>query len=55
MNPTTAQQEQYKDAVSFVIEKLGCGPEVRTILDHVRYLEQQIEWLELEIQIKEGE
>lgn len=48
-----SQLESINDAKSFLIDKLGCGPEVRAILDHIHQLEQHIEWLELELQIKE--
>lgn len=41
MQLTAAQREHFDEAVAFVIKKLGCGPEVRTILDHIQELERQ--------------
>lgn len=35
-----------EDAKSFLIDKLGCGPEVRVILDYIRELEAKVAELE---------
>lgn len=34
------------DAKSFLIDKLGCGPEVRIIFEHMRTLELRVAELE---------
>lgn len=31
-----------EDAKSFLIDKLGCGPEVRVIFEHIRSLEEKV-------------
>lgn len=40
------QLEQVQDAKSFLVDKLGCGPEVRVIFDYIRELEEKIDRLE---------
>lgn len=35
-----------EDAKSFLIDKLGCGPEVRVIFEHIRALEAKVAELE---------
>lgn len=35
-----------EDAKSFLIDKLGCGPEVRVIFEHIRELEAKVAELE---------
>lgn len=45
----SAQLERIEDAKSFLIEKLGCGPEVRAILDHIYSLETKVENLEFQV------
>lgn len=35
-----------EDAKSFLIDKLGCGPEVRVIFEHIRALEARVAELE---------
>lgn len=35
-----------EDAKSFLIDKLGCGPEVRVIFDYIRELEAKVAELE---------
>lgn len=35
-------EAQVNDAKSFIVDKLGCGPEVRTLFEHIRQLEEEI-------------
>lgn len=44
-----SQLERVQDAKSFLVEKLGCGPEVRAIFDYIYSLETQIENLEFKV------
>ncbi|MNC01076.1 hypothetical protein D3C75_484180 [compost metagenome] len=41
-----SQLEHVQDAKSFLVDKLGCGPEVRVIFDYIRDLEEKIDRLE---------
>lgn len=46
---TDAQLERVREARAFIVEKLGCGPEVRVIFDHIYSLETQVENLQFQV------
>lgn len=42
-------EQQIRDARAFLVEKLGYGPEVRVIFDHIYSLETKVENLEFQV------
>lgn len=46
---TESQLEHVRAARLFLVDKLGCGPEVRVIFDYIYSLETRVENLEFQV------